>query len=157
VSVRGIDDLVRRVPELKKAELVTLSEIGALNSLGRVMHRKNLLCGKLNARPACRPLLDAIPGQRESSPLGQMTDEERLVADFQRVGHEHRPASDDVLPGSTIQAPSKTSVRFASGAGRAIHAGSRMRNRSAASGTAKGFVFLSLEDETGISKRDCES
>ncbi|PYT74409.1 MAG: error-prone DNA polymerase, partial [Acidobacteria bacterium] len=39
----GIDDLVRRVPELQKAELVTLSEIGALNSLGRGVHRRTAL------------------------------------------------------------------------------------------------------------------
>jgi OB-fold nucleic acid binding domain len=68
-----------------------------------------------------------------------------------RVRHEHWPASNDVLPGSSIQTRSKTSVRFASGAGRTIHAGSRVGKRSGASGDSEGFVFLSLEDETGIS------
>ncbi len=58
---------------------------------------------------------------------------------FSWLGHEHWPASDDVLPGGSIQAASKTSVRFASGAGRAIHARSRMRNRSAASGNSEGL------------------
>src|SRR5262249_60625976 len=39
----GIEDLIRRVPELQKPELVTLSEIGALNSLGKGTHRRSAL------------------------------------------------------------------------------------------------------------------
>ena len=62
-----------------------------------------------------------------------------LALHHSNKSHERWPASDDVLPGSSIQAPSKTSVRFATGAGRAIHAGSRMRNRSAASGDSEGL------------------
>jgi Helix-hairpin-helix motif len=37
---RGIEDLIHRVPELQKSELVTLSEIGAFNSLGKGTHRR---------------------------------------------------------------------------------------------------------------------
>src|SRR5208282_1834085 len=40
---RDINDLVRRVPELQKPELVTLSEIGALNSVGERIHRRSAL------------------------------------------------------------------------------------------------------------------
>src|SRR5258707_15268841 len=36
----GIEDLVRRVPELQKAELVRVSEIGALKAVGKEGHRK---------------------------------------------------------------------------------------------------------------------
>src|SRR5207248_10340831 len=78
----GIDDLVRRVPELQKPELVTLSEIGALNSLGRGVHRRTALWQVERAARPAGPLLDAIPEQMELSPLRQMTDEERLIADF---------------------------------------------------------------------------
>jgi error-prone DNA polymerase len=44
----GIDDFVRRIPELQKAELVTLGEIGALNAL------EGRLCGRSNGRPGLR-------------------------------------------------------------------------------------------------------
>src|SRR6202158_1756508 len=87
----GIDDLVRRVPELQKAELVTLSEMGALNSLGRGVHRRSALWQVERAARPAGPLLDAIPEQMELSPLGQMTDEERLVADFHGAGMSTGP------------------------------------------------------------------
>ena len=57
----GIDDLVRRVPELQKADLVTLREIGALNSLGTGMHRRTALWQVERAARLAGPLLDAIP------------------------------------------------------------------------------------------------
>jgi error-prone DNA polymerase len=82
----GIEDLIRRVPELQKPELVTLSEIGALNSLGKGMHRRSALWQVERAARPAGPLLDAIPEQLELSPLLQMTDEERLVADFHGSG-----------------------------------------------------------------------
>src|SRR5437762_9395639 len=82
----GIEDLVKRVPELRKSELVTLSEIGALNGLGRKIHRRSALWQvERAARPAGR-LLESIPEQADASPLQQMTDEERLVADFHGSG-----------------------------------------------------------------------
>ena len=87
----GIDELVRRVPELQKAELVTLSEIGALNSLARGMHRRTALWQVERAARLAGPLLDAIPEQMELSPLRQMTDEERLVADFHGSGMSTGP------------------------------------------------------------------
>ena len=82
----GIEDLVRRVPELQKAELVTLSEIEALNPLGKGMHRRSALWQVERAPRPGGPLLDTIPEQLELSPLGQMTDEERLIADFHGAG-----------------------------------------------------------------------
>ena len=87
----GIDDLVRRVPELQRAELVTLGEIGALNSLGRGVHRRTALWQVERAARPAGPLLDAIPDQMELSPLRQMTDEERLVADFHGSGMSTGP------------------------------------------------------------------
>src|SRR5207237_2383944 len=82
----GIDDLVRRVPELQKAELVTLGEIGALNSLGRGVHRRTALWQVECAARLAGPVLAGIPEQMELSPLRQMTDEERLLADFHGSG-----------------------------------------------------------------------
>src|SRR5260370_14500377 len=87
----GIEDLVRRVPELQKAELVTLSEIGALNALGKELHRRTALWQFEPAARSAGPLLDAIPEQMELSPLQQMTDEERLVAEFHGSGQRTGP------------------------------------------------------------------
>jgi error-prone DNA polymerase len=147
----GIEDLTRRVPELQKAELVTLSEIGALNPLGKEMHRRSALWQVERAARPGGPLLDTIPEQLELSPLKQMTDEERLVADFHGAG-----LSTGRHPMSYCrEALSKQQVKRASDlAGLADGQYTRVAGCVIARqrpGTAKGFVFLSLEDETGIS------
>ena len=147
----GIDDLVRRVPELQKAELVTLSEIGALNSLGKGMHRRTALWQVERAARLAGPLLDAIPEQMELSPLRQMTDEERLVADFHGSGMSTGPhpmtycreALSKLQVKRACDLPQVPDGQYTRVAGCVI-----ARQRP---GTAKGFVFLSLEDETGIS------
>src|SRR2546429_6285179 len=51
---------------LQKAELVTLSEIGALNSLGSGVHRRTALWQVERAARPAGPLLDAIPEQMRS-------------------------------------------------------------------------------------------
>jgi len=147
----GIDDLVRRVPELQKAELVTLSEIGALNSLGRGVHRRSALWQVERAARLAGPLLDAIPEQMELSPLREMTDEERLVADFHGSGMSTGPHPMTYCR----EALSKLQVKRASDLPR-VPDGQYTRVAGCViarqrPGTAKGFVFLSLEDETGIS------
>jgi len=81
IHSKGIDDLVRG-PELQKSELVTLSEIGALNSMekGYIGGQR---FGKSNGPPVLPvQLLDCDSRANGMSPLEQMTDEERLVADF---------------------------------------------------------------------------
>jgi len=147
----GIDDLVRRVPELQKSELVTLSEIGALNSFRKGLHRRTALWQVERAARPAGPLLDAIPEQMELSPLEQMTDEERLVADFHGLGMSTGPHPMTycraVLSKQQVKRacdlPRLPDGQYTRVAGCVI-----ARQRP---GTAKGFVFLSLEDETGIS------
>jgi error-prone DNA polymerase len=147
----GIDDLTRRVPEVQKAELVTLSEIGALNPLGKGMHRRSALWQVERAARPGGPLLETIPEQLELSPLRQMTDEERLVADFQGAGLSTGPHPMSYCR----EALSKQQVKRASDlAGLPDRQYTRVAGCVIARqrpGTAKGFVFLSLEDETGIS------
>jgi error-prone DNA polymerase len=146
----GIEDLVRRVPELQKSELVTLSEIGALNSLGKETHRRTALWQVERAARPAGPLLDAIPEQLEFSPLRQMTDEERLVADFHGSGMSTGPhpmsycreALSKMQVKRACDLPHQPDGQYTRVAGCVI-----ARQRP---GTAKGFVFLSLEDETGI-------
>jgi error-prone DNA polymerase len=146
----GINDLVMRVTELQKSELVTLSEIGALNSLGNEIHRRTALWQVERATRRAGPLLDAVPEQLELSPLRQMTEEERLVADFngsQMTAGPHpmhycRERLDKMRVKKACDLGSLPDGQYARVAGCVI-----ARQRP---GTAKGFVFLSLEDETGI-------
>jgi error-prone DNA polymerase len=178
----SIHDLVRRVPELRKDELNTLAEIGALNSIGLQIsdfrmqiekpiavcdsenkseiynrkstisfHRRDALWSVAAAANPSGPLLDQIPGSDNKSPLKIMTDEERLVSDFRGTGMTvgphpmsyHRARMEKMGVRRAIelsQLPNGRKVRIAGGV--------IARQRP---GTAKGFVFLSLEDETGVS------
>ena len=149
--VEGIEDLTRRVPEVQKAELVTLSEIGALKFLGNGIHRRSALWQVERAARPGWPLLDTIPEQLELSPLRQMTDEERLVADFHGASLSTGPHPMSYCR----EALSKQQVKRASDlAGLPDGQYTRVAGCVIARqrpGTAKGFVFLSLEDETGIS------
>ena len=146
----GIDELALRVPKLQKAELVTLGEIGALNSLGKELHRRTALWQVERAARPAGPLLDAIPEQPEHSPLLRMTDEERLVADFHGSGltaGQHpmaycRAAMDAQKVKRASELQYIRDGEYTRVAGCVIE-----RQRP---GTAKGFVFLSIEDETGI-------
>jgi DNA polymerase III alpha subunit len=170
----SIHDLIHRVPELRKDELNTLAEIGALNSVGTsprrhgdaendendssvspclrgaTFHRRDALWQIERSVRHSGPLLDELPEPDSSSPLRPMNPEERLVADFRGTGltvgpHPmayHRARMDAI------------GVRRASDLASIPH-GKRLRIGGCViarqrPGTAKGFVFLSLEDETGV-------
>ena len=150
----SVDDMAARVPELSRKELVLLAQIGALNSIGEVEHRRDALWQVEEAGRPVGSLLrsaGAAPvAVRESMPLKPMTAEERLCADYAGTGlttgpHPmayHRAAlrQEGVLSAQELlQCSSRQSVSIA---GCVI-----ARQRP---GTAKGFVFLSLEDESGI-------
>jgi error-prone DNA polymerase len=180
---QSIHDLTRRAPELRKDELTTLAEIGALNSVSSfefqvsdepdishasthskletrnskpvhnlkpTFHRRDALWQIEKAVRRSGPLLEEFPEPDASSPLQQMTYEERLVADFHGTGlttgphpMAYRRAEMQALgvhPASSLKSiPSGRRLRI----GGCVIARQRP-------GTAKGFVFLSLEDETGI-------
>jgi error-prone DNA polymerase len=183
----SIHDLIHRVPELRKDELSTLAEIGALNSIGYRSRRRggtekqlshglaqasrdltnnqpakidNSSSGKLHRRDALwqveravrysGPLLEALPEPDSKSPLHPMNEEERLVADFRGTGLTVGPH-----PMAYRRAQlERLGIRRASDLSR-IPDGERLRVAGCVivrqrPGTAKGFVFLSLEDETGI-------
>ena len=146
----SIEDLTLRVPELSKSEWTILAQIGALNGLGGRFHRRDALWQVERAVRPAGALFKQSQQQDAPSPLSQMTDEERLVTDFHGTGltvgrhpMAHRRAEWD---GMNIQRACDLKTipdgRFARIAGCVI-----ARQRP---GTAKGFLFLSLEDETGI-------
>ena len=149
----SVEDLTRRVPELQKCEMVLLAEVGALNFLNpsHRIHRRDALW---QVERACRrtgPLLETIDEPDRSSPLDVMTSEERLVADFHGTGltvgpHPMAYYRDEMNSRGVLRASDLAGIRngtYVRVAGAVI-----ARQRP---GTAKGFVFLSLEDETGIS------
>src|SRR5262245_49950324 len=148
-----VDDLARRVPDLQKRELVLLAEIGALNFLSAEhrMHRRDALW---QVERACRrtgPLLERIEESDGNSPLAQMTCEERLVADFHGTGmtigpHPMAYYREEMHAMGVLRAVDLANIR--NGAYVRVAGAVIARQRP---GTAKGFVFLSLEDETGIS------
>ncbi len=145
----SIDDLAVRVPELRKDEINRLAEIGALNTLDN-MHRRDALWQAQRAILPVGPLLEPLEETGQPSPLAAMNTDERLWADYRGTGltigrhpMAHRRAEMDAL-GVTraidlARVPNGRIVRIA---GSVI-----VRQRP---GTAKGFVFLSMEDETGI-------
>ncbi|HYA24019.1 MAG TPA: OB-fold nucleic acid binding domain-containing protein, partial [Terriglobales bacterium] len=189
----SIRDLVHRVPELRKDELNTLAEIGALNSVSsfqcpvssekqiprrrnparndnakstghyslttdhwkpktgnRKLHRRDALWQVERAVRLSGPLLDNLSELDTVSPLRPMNAEERLVADFRGTGmtvgphpmayHRARMNAMGIRKASELgHLPNGQHLRI----GGCVIARQRP-------GTAKGFVFLSLEDETGV-------
>jgi len=144
----SVDDLALRVPELRKDEINRLAEIGALNSLEA--HRRDALWQAQRAILPVGPLLAPLEETGQPSPLSPMTTDERLWADYRGTGltvgkhpMAYRRAEMNALKVTRAidleRVPDGRLVRIA---GSVI-----VRQRP---GTANGFVFLSMEDETGI-------
>ena len=167
----SIVDLAHRVPELRRKELVLLASIGALNSIGcareedalanldparnagsrQRLHRRDALWQVERAVRFAGPLLEGIPESDTASPLAPMTPEERLVADFRGAGltvgpHPMAYRRAALRRARVLSARELTQVVH----GRHVRTAGCVIARQRP-GTAKGFVFLSLEDETGIS------
>jgi error-prone DNA polymerase len=162
----SVQDLTGRVPELRKDELTTLAEIGALNSVAaRMVGRENIIgrdnrSSKAHRRDALwqveravrwpGPLLDELPETDRESPLAVMTDEERLVADFSATGLTVGPHP---MQYRRAEMKSRGIYRACDLAqlpnGRRVRIGGCVIARQRP-GTAKGMMFMSLEDETGI-------
>lgn len=83
---RSVDDLVLRVPQLNRKELSLLANVGALNSLDGVEHRRDALWQIERAGKPEGPLLmqqsELLRDDSPEIPLEPMTAEERLVADY---------------------------------------------------------------------------
>ena len=158
----SVQDLARRVPELRKDELTTLAEIGALNAVASCqwsvasesqnirLHRRDALWQVERAVRWSGPLLDELPEIDGESPLAAMTDEERLVADFRATGLTVGPH-----PMQYRRAEMKRMGIYRASDLAQLPNGRRLRIGGCViarqrPGTAKGMMFMSLEDETGI-------
>jgi len=167
----SIDDLRNRVPELRKDELRKLAAVGALNYIDQMprlptltnqlvdigvargrngVHRRDALWQVDRVTRATGPLYRELHEKDNNSPLPRMTLPERVDADFRGTGltigahpvahHRQELKKLGAAPANEISGmPDGTNVRVA---GWVI-----VRQRP---GTAKGFVFLTLEDETGV-------
>jgi len=148
-AFRDIGDLSLRVPTLRKDELNKLAGVGALNSL-EAAHRRDALWQAGHAAQPAGPLLDALPEPERASPLAQMTHEERLHADFSGTGFtigKHPMAYHRDKMNALGVTPARQLLHMRDGSYVRVAGCVIVRQRP---GTAKGFVFLSMEDETGV-------
>jgi error-prone DNA polymerase len=147
---RSAEDLSRRVPLLQRKELTLLARIGAMNSLDGIDHRRDAVWQVEEAVRPVGPLLKQHRGHQVSSPLRQMTTEERLSADYSGTGltvgkhplHYRRKELHAMKVLTSSELRNYKDGEYVRAAGCVI-----ARQRP---GTAKGFIFLSMEDETGI-------
>ncbi|MBV8731585.1 MAG: error-prone DNA polymerase, partial [Acidobacteriia bacterium] len=148
----SVDNLALRVPELRKDEIKRLAEIGALNNLGcgtMKVHRRDTLWQAQRAILPVGPLLENLE-EKEPSPLAPMTTEERLWADYRGTGMtvgRHPMASRRAEMNALGVTPARDLAAVPDGRVVRIAGSVIVRQRP---GTANGFVFLSMEDETGI-------
>jgi error-prone DNA polymerase len=173
----SITDVARRVPELRRTELETLAAIGALNAIGKNLvigrsgdreiekpakitrspdhpitrlHRRDALWQVASASRGEGPLLRGVPEPDTASPLQAMDREERLVADFRGTGVTVGPH-----PMAYRRAELKAQGICSAAELEKVPNGEWVRAAGCViarqrPGTARGFMFLSLEDETGI-------
>jgi len=154
----SIEDLIRRTGA-RRDELNVLAEIGALNAFG--YDRRTALW---QVEQAVRPegeLFEESPEPRQGpepvarspepgAPLPSMTDLERMTADYAGTGltvgrHPMAMRRDDLAIRGVQRAVDLPRGRN----GQRVRTAGMVITRQRP-GTAKGFVFLTLEDETGI-------
>ena len=151
-SFRSVDDVALRVPELSRRELVALARIGAMNSIGNVDHRRDALWQVEQAGRPVGPLLRGVANDRDrqQTPLRTMSTDERLAADYAGTGLTTGPHP-LAYHRQTLRAEGMLSAQDLTRCanGQYVRAVGCVVARQRP-GTAKGFVFLSMEDETGI-------
>jgi error-prone DNA polymerase len=152
-----LDSLIRRTG-LRRDEVATLAEIGALNAFG--FDRRTALWQIEQAiRPAGELFEDpqnpvnSVPTsdpRPPTSPLKPMTVPERLLADYAGTSltigpHPMSLRRTELALRGVLRASELPAGRH----GRRVRVAGAVITRQRP-GTAKGFVFLTLEDETGI-------
>ncbi len=145
---RSIGELQRRCPELSAAELTTLAEIGAFASLGEKPTRRDALWQVSELVASRGGLLSETVDAR--SPLPAMSLAERIQADYHgtsiTVGPHPMALCRQALRAQGVATAHELTAqpdgRLVRAAGLVI-----VRQRPA---TARGFFFMTLEDETGL-------
>ncbi len=146
----SIQDLALRVPELRKSDLTLMAKIGALNSLGDVTHRRDALWQVEYAGRPAGPLFNDSGGRRLSVALAADDTRRAPGRRFLRHRSHRRQASHGVSSRKLHRMGIRAAADLATlRNGPTVRAAGCVIARQRP-GTAKGFVFLSLEDETGI-------
>jgi error-prone DNA polymerase len=155
----SLNVLIRRCA-LRRDEVATLASIGALNAFG--FDRRTALwqieqavrpAGELFTETEDRsPMTDdtAVDHRPSDSPLQPMSVPERLLADYAGTGltigpHPMSLRREELALRGVLRARDLPETRH----GRRVRVAGAVITRQRP-GTAKGFVFLTLEDETGI-------
>ncbi len=149
----SIEDLIARTG-IRRDELTTLAEIGALNAFGH--DRRSALWQVERAVRPAGALFEEGSRQAQQvaeeppSPLAPMTPVERVIADYAGTGltlgpHPMALRRSELAMRGVLRAIDLPRARN----GRRVRVAGAVITRQRP-GTAKGFVFLTLEDETGI-------
>ena len=149
----SIEDLIEKT-RIRRDELATLAEIGALNALG--YDRRS---AQWQIERAIRPAGELFPSTRPDeserarsghSPLRPMSPPERLMADYTGTSLTIGPHPMALRRPELALRGVLRSIDLPRGRhGRRVRVAGAVITRQRP-GTAKGFVFLTLEDETGI-------
>jgi error-prone DNA polymerase len=150
----SVEELARSVPQLSRDNLAMLARIGALNNLcpKTKLNRRDALWQVEKAVRRTGPLIDGIVEVDSNSPLRSMDIEERLVADYHGTGMTTGPHPmayrRDILRERGVK--SAVELRNLAHGKEATIAGCVITRQRP--GTAKGIIFMTLEDETGTSR-----
>jgi error-prone DNA polymerase len=151
-SFTSIEEVARRVPSLSRSDLATMADVGALNPISSDIHRRAALWQVERAVRPTGPLLSGLDSEDDeaSSPLRVMNPRERMVADYASTGvtvgrHPMAHHRGRLRERKVICARDLSLLRHGVQATVAGCVIARQRP-----GTAQGFIFLSLEDESGI-------
>ncbi len=144
----SIEDLVSRTG-LRRDELAMLAEIGALNAFGHDRRSALWQVERVIRAPGAM-FKDGGDESEASSPLRAMTPVERVRADYAgtslTIGSHPMALCRNELALRGVQ---RASDLPKGRSGRRVRVAGAVITRQRP-GTAKGFVFLTLEDETGI-------
>ncbi len=144
---RDTADLSRRCG-LRPGELPVLAFAGALSSLG--LSRREALWQAAEVARRAGPLYESLPPTPGAAPLPAMSAVEETEADYDATEMTAGPHLLSYLRETLARQGVSSAGELAKGT-----EGARVRAAGAVivrqrPGTAKGFVFLSLEDESGI-------
>jgi len=149
----SVSDLTMRVPQLGQSDLRMLAAVGALNMIsaqpGAMAHRRDALWQVQKYGSRVPALLEGSVDQDQPSPLKQMDTEERLIADYHGTGmtlgpHPMAYRRQELRQRGIVSA---SELRQLPHNRPAIAAGCVITRQRP--GTAKGLIFMTLEDETG--------
>ena len=149
-----MEDLARRVPQLNKANLTMLAQIGALNNIGGSgsLHRRDALWQVQKAVHPPGALLEGVDDLETESPLKRMNTEERLVSDFHGTSmttgpHPMAYRREELRRQGILSAIELREIPH----GKIVTIAGCVITRQRP-GTAKGIIFMTLEDETGTAR-----